>query len=279
MSARLVALAVSAVAWLAGAQQEPSFAAASVKANPSGLHPSGLPGSTTDFRPGGRFSALNVVVRDLIRTAWNLEAYRVVGGPDWLRRAHFDIEATAGADVPIERARLMLKALLAERFELRARLEPREMRTYALVLNRNDGRLGPRLQSASAAACVNRRPGPTPAGELPTCGQLRSGPNRLSGRSVTMQELSARLSGISGRPVIDKTGLTGPLDVDLEWTPSEAARAAVEALTPGAPPEPIDPNRPALLTAVDEQLGLRLQSTRGMVDVLVIENAERPSEN
>jgi uncharacterized protein (TIGR03435 family) len=284
MAARLImrlalAAVVTTTPQVLVAQEMPSFAAASVKANPSGLHPSGLPGGTTDFRPGGRFSFVNVALLELIGTAYSIENYRIVGGPDWLRSARFNIEATAGADVPIEQARLMLRALLAERFNLRARLEPRDMPTYTLVVGRSDGRLGPALRPASPAACVTRRAGAAPAGELPTCGQLRSGPDRMSGRRVAIAELSSRISRIAGRVVIDQTGLTGAYDIDLEWTPGEAARAAVDALTPGAPPAPVDPNRPALITAVQEQLGLRLQPTRGPVDVLAIDGAEFPTEN
>jgi uncharacterized protein (TIGR03435 family) len=277
---RLVVVAtLSTMAPVLAHQETPSFAAASVKRNPSGLHPTGLAGGTTDFRPGGRVSFVNVSLSELVAAAYGIENYRIVGGPDWLRSARFNVEATAGADVPIEHARLMLRALLAERFSLRTRFEPREMPTYTLVIGRSDRRLGPNLRSASPDACVIRRPGPVPTRELPTCGQLRSGPDRMSGRGVTLADLRSRLSGIAGRVVIDQTGLTGPFDLDLEWTPSESVRAAVDALTPGAASTPVDPNRPALITAVHEQLGLRLQSTRGPVDVLAIDSAELPTEN
>jgi len=275
----LTLFVVAACAAAAAAQQEPSFAAASIKANPSGLHPTGLPGGTTDVRPGGRLSALNVPALELIAMAWNIESYRVTGGPDWLRSTRFNVEASAGADVARERVNLMLRTLLVERLRLRARLVPREMPTYALMLGRTDGRLGPGLRPASPSACVNRAPGRVPPGELPTCGQLRSGPDRMSGRSVPMEEMRGRLSAISQRVVIDRTGLAGTYDIDLEWAPGEAALAAVAALTPGAPPAPVDPNRAPLETAVAEQLGLRLQSTRGLVDVLSIESAELPTGN
>lgn len=280
MAARLSALAlVCGFVCAPAVAQEPSFAAASIRANPSGLHPSGLPGGTTDFRPGGRFSAENVRLLELISTAWNIERYRLTGGPDWLRSARFNVEAAAGSDVPIERTRLMLRTLLAERFTLRARLAPRELPTYTLVVARADGRLGQGLRPASPTACVNRSPGRVPPGELPTCGQLRSGPDRMSGRSVPIEELRSRLSAISLRVVVDKTGLAGAYDIDLEWTPGESTVAAVAALTPGTPPAPVDPNRAPLETAVTEQLGLRLQQTRGIVDVLVIDGAELPTEN
>jgi uncharacterized protein (TIGR03435 family) len=263
---------------VAVAQQPPAFAAASIKVNPTGLHPSGLPGGTTDVRPGGRFSALNVPALELITMAWNIESYRVTGGPDWLRSTRFNVEASAGADVPREQVNLMLRALLAERLQLRARLVPREMPTYTLLVIRADGRLGPGLRPASTAACVTRAPGRVPPGELPTCGQLRSGPDRLSGRSVPLEEFRGRLSGISRRVVVDKSGLAGVYDIDLEWAPGESALAAVAALTPGTPPAPVDPDRAPLETAISEQLGLRLQSTRGMVDVLSIEGAELPAQ-
>lgn len=279
MTTRLLALALAACAPIAAAQQPPAFAAASIKVNPSGLHPSGLAGGTTDVRPGGRFTALNVLALDLVTTAWSVEGYRVTGGPDWLRSTRFNVEAAAGADAPRDQVLLMLRTLLAERLQLRARLVPRELPTYALVIGRTDRRLGPGLRPASPSACVSRAPGRVPPGELPTCGQLRSGPDRMSGRSVPIEEVRSRLSAIGQRVVVDKTGLASVYDIDLEWAPGEAALAAVAALTPGAPPTPVDPNRAPLETAIAEQLGLRLQSTRGMVDVLSIEGAELPAEN
>jgi uncharacterized protein (TIGR03435 family) len=99
----------------------------------------------------------------------------------------------------------------------------------------------------------------------------------MSGRGVTLELLAAQLSPRVDRVVVDRTGHAGMFDIDLEWTPSEAARAAVAALTPGAAPEAEDFNRPGIFTALEEQLGLKLEPSRGQVDVLFVESAERPS--
>lgn len=254
--------------------QAATFDAASVKPNDSGF-----PGGIVDFRPG-QFVATNLTLRDLLANAYDIENYRVVGGPDWLDRDRFDVQARAAAGVPRAQTMPMLQALLADRFTLRARLERRERPIYALVLSRRDGTLGARLRTASADACVSRQIGVRPQpGEPPTCGLLPNGPGRASGRSVTLDLLAAQLSRPLGRVVVNRTGLAGLFDLDLEWAIDEVTRAAVARLTPGQPPSPIDPDLPGLIRAADEQLGLRLESTTGLVDVLVVDSAERPTGN
>jgi uncharacterized protein (TIGR03435 family) len=266
---------VSMLAALAAGQPE-SFAAASVKTNRSGF-----PGGLMDFRPGGGFVATNETLEQFVRAAYGVEVYRVFGGPEWVRTARFDIQASAGVDLPIERSRVLLRALLVERFKLRSRMQPREMPTYDLVLARSDRQPGPRLRAAVPSACVDRgpMPGRVPPGELPSCGLLPAGLDRMSGRGVPVSRLTSQLSEIAGRVVFDRTGLTGPYDIDLEWAPSEAILAAVAALRPGDAPTRADPDRPSLFTALEEQLGLRLQPARGMVDVLMIESAELPADD
>jgi uncharacterized protein (TIGR03435 family) len=257
--------------------QAPAFEAASVRPTKSSL-----PGGVTDFRAGGQFTAENVTLLDLIRTAYNVEPYRLAGGPEWMRRDRFDVQARAGVDVSIERARLMLRTMLVERFMLRARIETRDVPTYNLVMSRQDGRLGPGLRPASPTACVDRGPMPAraPAGELPSCGLLPAGPERMSGRRVSLERLTAQLSSMTGRLVADRTGLAGMFDIDLEWAMTDAQAAALAALTPpgGTPPAP-NPNRPGLFTAVEEQLGVKLQSSAGPVEVVVIESVDRPTPN
>lgn len=259
------------------APQTPSFEAVSVKVNRSGF-----PGGLTDFRAGGQFTATNESLLQLIRVAYNVSVNRIVGGPDWLTSERFDVEARADADVPIEQSRLMLRAMLADRFTLRARIDTREMPTFTLVLSRQDRRTGPRLRPASPDACVQRGPlpGRVPAGELPSCGLLPSGPERMSGRSVSFDRLIQQLSSMTGRVVVDRTGLTGTFDIDLEWAMTEAQVAQLAVLTPpGGTPPVFDPNRPGLFTALDEQLGVKLESATGPVQVVVVESAERPTEN
>jgi uncharacterized protein (TIGR03435 family) len=277
MHAIYITLAVAALPLAAPAVGQPeTFAAASIKTNRSGF-----PGGLMDFRAGGAFVATNETLQQFLRAAYDLDVNRIIGGPDWVTTARFDIQATAGVDLPIERSRQLLRALLVERFKLRSRTERREMPTYDLTIARADRVPGPRLRVASPSACVDRgpMPGRAPQGELPSCGLLPAGIDRMSGRRVALARLVSQLSSITGRVVTDRTGLTGMFDIDLEWAPSEAVLAAVAALRPGDGPPRVDPDRPSLLTALEEQLGLRLQSTRGMVDVLVIEGAERPVDD
>lgn len=256
--------------------QTPVFDAASVRMNRSGF-PGGMHGLGN-----GQFSATNETLDRLLTVAYGLDIYRIVGGPAWITRERFDVEARANANVSADETRLMVRAMLIERFRLKARLESRVMPTYDLVMARSDGRPGNRLRVASPAACVDRGPQPPrpPAGALPSCGVMPTGPERMSGRRISIDLLVTQLASMTGRTVVNRTNLTGVFDVDLEWAMTEAQVAQLAVLTPpgGAPPV-FDPTRPGLFTAIQEQLGLRLMSSTGPVDVLVIENAELPSEN
>jgi uncharacterized protein (TIGR03435 family) len=249
-----------------------TFDVASVKPNRSGV-----PGGTTDFLPG-QFVAVNQTLRFVLVAAYDLEEFRIIGGPEWLDRDRFDIQARAASPVTRKEAMPMLRTLLEERFALRAHTERREHPVYALVVNRT---AASGLRPASAAACVDRGPQPRrlEPGELPSCGLLPARPGGLSGRSVSLQLLAAQLSPIVRRPVIDRTGLGGLFDIDLEWEIDEAQRAALAVLLPDRPLAPPNPDRPGLFGALQEQLGLKLDSTRAPVDVLVIDGASPPSEN
>src|SRR5688572_3371542 len=250
--AMLIAAALLLAA-IAGAQT-PAFDAVSIRPSPLAQ-----PGGITDFKPGGQFIATNVTLMELIRSAYNVDTYRIFGGPDWMRSARFDVQARAGAAVAIAETRLMLRTALADRFKLRARMEPREMAISALVLTRGDRTTGPRLRPASSAECVDRGPQPLPvrAGELPSCGLLPQGPGRLNGRSVPLALLATQLSSITGRMVTDRTGLTGLFDIDVEWGLTEAQVAALAPMTPPGRTAPVfDPDKPSLFTALEEQLGV-----------------------
>jgi bla regulator protein blaR1 len=247
------------------------FEVASVKINRS--RP---PGGFSQIYPGGRFTETNQTLRQIIVDAYGMEDFRVFGGPSWLGTDRFDIDGRAGREVPREQLLMMLRTLLVDRFKLVARTETRQLPVFALT--RNDGRTGRRLREASPAECADRGSrASAPAGQLPSCGALRAGPGRISGRSVTMDQFIAFLSPRVDRVVIDRSGMSGLFDLDLEWTPDEARRAALAQL--GSSPAPVDPNVPEISTALREQLGLRLQSTNGPVEVLVIESAQQPTEN
>ena len=263
------------------------FEVASVKRNASGNNFVQLGGD-----PGGRFTATNVPLKLLIRQAYQLQDSQIVGGPNWINTDRFDIIAKApgplvlpapgGSPGPFQ---LMMRALLADRFKLAVHTESRELPIYALTLARRDGKTGSQLRPA-AVDCVamfaaRGRGGPPPAppqpGERPPCG-MRLGPGNLSGGGVTMAQLSTTFSQFVQRVVVDRTGLTGNFDIDLTWTPDQLPQGRGEP-PPGVQLPPIDPNGPSIFTAVQEQLGLKLDSQRGPVDVLVIDRVEQPTED
>jgi len=260
-----------------------TFEVASVKPNKSGEN-------FISFRnqPGGRFSISNAPLREIIRFAYQLQNFQIVGAPEWAASDRFDVVAKAEGDVPpappgsVGPMQIMVRNLLAERFGLKVRNESREMPRYDLVLARSDGRLGPQLSPSTtdcqAIFAAARRGGGPPAppapGERPQCG-MRIGPGVLSAGAFPLSQLATALSPMVQRIVIDRTGLTGAFDAELKWTPDQLPQGPAP---PGAPPLPsIDPNGPSIFTALQEQLGLKLESVRGPVDVLVIESVSQPT--
>jgi len=254
----------------------PAFEVASVKPNTSG---DGRVLMTP--QPGGRLNLVNVPLRLMIRYAYRVQDFQVVGGPDWLSTARFDVVAKAeGGNPSQEDLQLMLRSLLADRFKLVVRPDTREMPTYSLVPARADGKTAAQLRKSDANCGPATAPGAPPApGQLPSCGSML-GFGNLKARGSTMAALASTLSTFAGRIVVDRTGLAGGYDVDLNWTPDQIPRPA------GGGDQPvqvngvtIDPNGPSLFTALQEQLGLKLESARGPVDVLVVERAEKPAED
>jgi bla regulator protein BlaR1 len=240
--------------------KEPRFEAASVKPNQSGLP--GINVSTA----GGRFTAMNAPALLLVRLAYAIPENRIVEAPDWLRSERFDIAATTGGVVSRDQQNLMLRALLRERFNLIARHETRDLPIYSLVRPR-PGVRSPRLATATAdcaALTAAMRAGtPLPPANRILCGS-RLRPGGVSVGGMTMAEVAAQVIGPQvDRPVVDRTGLEGSFDFDLDFTPLAPATAATDA--------------PSIFTALDEQLGLRLEPGRGPVDVLVIESVARPA--
>ena len=280
------------------APSNPQFEVASIKPNKSGDGRVMM-----SVQPGGRFTATNVTLRMMIRNAYQLQEFQITGGPSWIADERFDIAAKAEAGDTMgdpfraeqtgqpSRGQLMIRALLAERFKLVVHNEEKEMPIYALVPARSDGKLGPQLKAseadcaaivAAARARGGRGPtGPPPdpgrGGPPPQCG-IRIGPGNMAVGGSPMSQVATSLSMFAGRIVVDKTGLSGSYDFTLTWTPDQMPGAGQRP--PGAPePPPIDPNGASLFTAVQEQLGLKLDSQRGPVAVLVIDRVERPTEN
>ena len=254
-----------------------TFEVASIRRNVSGDQ-----NSSIRIQPGGQVVVTNNSLYNLIRNAYGTQRYEMVPGknlPPWIDSDRWDILARAPADAPQvqERVQLMLRSLLEDRFKVVARREMREMPVYELVLARSDGRLGPQIKQSGdecAAAARARQTGtappPLPPGGF--CG-TRAGNGNVSMRGVPLSNFVRNLGGMTGRFVIDKTGLNGPFDLDLQWTP-DSAPAGAPALERGA-----QVDGTSLFAAMQEQLGLKLDARRAPVEVLVIESAERPTED
>ena len=253
-------------------------------------------------RPGGRFTATNMPLWALIATAWELPDFRIVGGNKELMNTKFHITAKASSGAMLGQKELlpMLKSLIIERFQLKLHFEPREMSHYDLVLARSDGRLGPELkptksdcskmdelnaQRAEAVAKGDLSAILPKPGEFIACAlapNLAGGPMNLSlhGDGQEIKLLADLLSQFTGKYVRDKTGLTGRYDFDMKLD-MQALMGLVQKLGINVPPAALANLPPSdgssVMTALNEQLGLKLESTRGPVDVLVIDSVETPT--
>lgn len=272
MRRRLPLVAIVLAAQFVAAQgQEPSFEVASVKVNTSGGPVSRMSAPTGT----GRFEATNASVRALIVLAYRLQGFQLTGGPSWIDDVRVDIAARAtSAAATRDEIEQMLRSLLAERFRLAVHRERREMPVYALVLARDDGRLGPRMLASTTdcAAAGGARGGAqqAPSGQL-LCG-TRMSPSSINAGNMSMTRLAVTLSGIVGRLVSDDTYLTGTYDLQLTFTPEQPPPGVTT-------PPPADPDAPSIFAAVREQLGLKLDARRGLVDVVVIDRVDPPDQN
>ncbi len=215
----------------------------------------------SEYSPGGRFTATAITVASLIRTAYRIQGYQLVGAPGWFSTKRYDISAKAD-ESPAPTQQTLLRALLKDQFNLVVHDETREMPVFALVLARSDGRPAPKLvKSDFDCAAYRAAPHPAPDAGAPVLCGARSNTGSFSGKAVPISQLAASVGFFAGRSVIDKTGLAGGYDMDLTWTPDEAAGGA---------------DGPSLFTALQEQLGLKLIAERGPVSVLVVDRAAEP---
>jgi uncharacterized protein (TIGR03435 family) len=278
VSAILAAIGLSAKA--AQTTNPPAFEVVSVKANIS----VGESGMISSPNAPGQLRVTNIPLRAILVHAYQLRDYQIVGAPDWTRTARFDI--TAKFPDGIDQATHyfpMMQRMLVDRFELMARREIRELPIYRLVRARGDGRLGSQL-IRSTVDCekwlAEGRPqlgagGPSavaPDGKRPACAFIAQR-NFLTAGTQTIGRLAQLLESRVGRPVVDATDLQGKFDIDLKWDvltsgdpQSAAAPAGASPPTPGV----------SIFTALEEQLGLKLESARGPVEVLAIESINRP---
>ena len=242
--------------------QEPAFEVASVKPSAS---------RDTAMRinwPRGRFSAVNVTTRQFVEAAYKLESFRVHEGPASIATNRFNIDATIPADAVVvqerglpDAIRLMMQQLLADRFRFVAHTEQKQQTVYALIMARRGGELGPGLRRsyadcASLIAAARRGEPVRPSSQ---CGVQRV-PGRLVAGAYLMAQLADTLASLMEQAVVDHTELKGVYDIDLTWAADQTTDSG-----------------PSLFTALQEQLGLKLQPTKAAVDVLVIDHIEKPT--
>jgi len=280
-----LALGASVAAQAPDPQTPVSFEVASVKPNKSGDN-----STSVGPQPGGRFVASNAPLALLLTLAYQLQPFQIQGAPGWTRADRFDIVAKLEGDPPgpaffgstqTDPRMLALRTLLADRFKLAVHWETQDLPIYALVLARPDGKLGPDIHpsvvdcaavaAARNAAAKERRTTTPTTGDGFVCG-LRNNAGRMQFGGNPISFFANGLANQVARVVIDRTGLTGNWDFELTFTPERIRQAP-----PGAPPSDIDLNGPSLFTAIQEQLGLKLESTKGPVRVLVIDHIEQPT--
>ncbi len=216
--------------------EEPQFEVASIKPSPE------TRGQTIYNPTRERFVADNITAKGLVAYAYDVREFQISGGPRWFETDQYDILAKPQGDVTTSRITAMVRSLLQERFGLKVHRESKDAQVLALVVAKGGSKLRPSVQ-----------------GSL----DVRGGHGRLLARAITMQMMAAQLSARAlGRVVVDRTGIDGKFDVDLEWAPDEKPDSG-----------------PSIFTALQEQLGLRLESKRGAVEMLVIDHVEKPPAN
>lgn len=228
---------------------QPVFEAASIKPADPAAH-----GSSWNTRPG-RITASNQTLRRCIMIAYDLKDYQVAGGPKWMNSEAYDIVAKledqgkppTGKEIDAQ-IRLALQALLAERFHLEVHRETRPMPAYTLVVAKNGFKLQPVEPKGGSSTNTGR--------------------GRLTATGISMERMAGTLSSVLDRPVVDNTGITGVFDLKLEWSPDENQETSLDK-----------PAAASIFTAIQEQLGLRLEAHKTDVSVIVVDRADKPSEN
>jgi bla regulator protein blaR1 len=293
----LLALGISVIALpllsQAPAGTKPSFEVATVKTSDPGQR-----GSSIMNQPGGRLVVSGMPLRALVTFAYRVRDFQISGGPGWMVSDRWDIEARAEeGSIPKQTGMpdpntpdpmaLRLQSLLEERFQLKIHRDRKELPVYELSIAKSGSKM--KLSDDQTPFQPPERGAPPPQ-PLQRGGQMgrysmRIGRGNLEAVAVDFANFVQALSQTVGRTVDDKTGLKGLYDIKLQWTPEVGAGGGPGG--PGGPaplagPEaapPQDPSGPSIFTAVQEQLGLKLDSAKGQVDVLVIDSVQKPTEN
>jgi uncharacterized protein (TIGR03435 family) len=251
-------LLVAPVAWPA----EPQFEVASIKPNVSTER-----NSTWRFTPGGHFAGENISPKFLITTAYSIRDFQISGAPGWIDSEKYDILAKGEGNPSPEQIRTMLQGLLRDRFKLKYHRVMKQAPVYSLVAAKS----GIKLQESKEGSCIVSGPDQKPSRpDEPApafCGTYYSRRNQVEGNRITIAQFIAALEFQVDRPIIDKTGFALAFDVHLQWTPDESTVDSSDGVDP------------SIFTALQEQLGLKLESRKGPVQTLVIDHIEKPGEN
>jgi uncharacterized protein (TIGR03435 family) len=255
------ALLTTLLAALSLAAQSPAptttFEAATIKPSPPGRRGGGL------NLQAARIRFINSTLKFCIQMAWDVQDFQVVGGPGWTDTDLYDIEAVAAVPFKGDEYRTMIQAFLADRFGLVIRHETQEKSGYALVVAKNGPKLPPPIEDRNFL--FSR----TPSGDI-----------ALKATNATLEQLAEGLSSRLRAIVVDKTGMEGKFDVSLQWTPDPSMESMARPGAGGPPPPPADAAQgPSIFTALQEKLGLKLESRKVPVEVIVIERANRPTAN
>jgi len=248
----IIALAATALALTQSASPTAKFEVASIKPSDPAVR-----GFRVQSTPGGRYIASGVTVKFLIQAAYGVRDFQILNAPAWTDAQHFDINAK-GEESTANDQNVMsqrLQDLLVERFQLKLAQETRELPIYHLVVVKGGSKL------KESTIDEDHR-------------SMQTGRGRIIFKGADMASLAVQLSQQLGRTVLDQTGLTANYDFTLNWTPDTPAGPDGPKDPPGA-----DPNGPTLFTALQETLGLKLESAKGPVEVLVIASVEKPVEN
>lgn len=285
----------------------PEFEVASVKpaAPPSpgtGMRVMSRGGPGTD--DPGQVTYTNLTLKNFIMTAYGVKTYQI-SGPVWLDTERYDIIAKIPPGTTKEQFALMLQNLLGERFKLSLHHETKDLPLYELVVAKNGPKLKPWVEDPNAPPPPSPGDAPrpmqmgkdgrpiVPPGAVMMSVSMTNGAQRMrmTTSKQSLPRLAEMLANQLGRPVVDKTGLTGEYDYSLEFSPEGLGGGMLAGLPPPPPPPPgaggpstagpaSDQESPSLLTAVQEQLGLKLESKKGPLDLLVIDRADKtPTEN
>ena len=266
------------------AGSRPSFEVASVKPSTTGAD-----GTSFRVQPG-RLTVTNGTFRMVMAVAYKVRDFQISGGPNWTGTDRWNIEAKAEEGSVSELTLsfdpavtnpllLMLQSLLEDRFQLKMHREPKDMPVYELAVAKGGPKI--KLSADQSPIVAPERGAPLPpkpqrGGPMPR-GAMAMGRGSVEANGVPIANFIQGLSQQLGRPIVDKTGLKGFYDIKLQWTP-ELGGGLVKPGGPDPDP-PADASGPSIFTAIQEQLGLRLDSAKGPVDILVIDSVQKPTEN